>query len=64
MEKAKKAKIIWVLEEISKDAKKDVEEAEGTPATGPNIAAFNGKQNAMIQALANILKEVISDGEV
>lgn len=64
MYKERKDKILWVLSEISKDAKKDIEELEGQQFTARNIALFSGKQNAMIQSLANILKEVISDGEV
>lgn len=52
-------KMVWILNEISKDAKRDVSESEGKAFNGRNVAEFNGKQNAMIQAIAKILIEVI-----
>ena len=56
-----KEKILKVLTMISEDAKKDVKEAEGQLFNGRNVSVFNGKQNAMIGALADILKEVFKD---
>lgn len=61
MDKEKKEKILWVLGEISKDAEQDIKDLEGKPFNGHNMASFCGKQNAMIQGLANILKEVVSN---
>ena len=54
---------IEVLGTIAEDAEKDVREFEGKVANGSNIADFNGKQNAMIQALARILKETIQEND-
>ena len=56
-----KEKVIQVLTMISEDAKKDVEENEGQPFTGHNVATMMGKQNAMIAALANIIKELLKE---
>ena len=52
-------KMITVLDMIAMDAESDVSEFEGKPFTGRNVADFNGKQNAMISALAKILREFI-----
>ena len=54
---------IEVLSMIAEDAEKDIHEFEGKVLNGPNIAEFNGKQNAMIQGLAKMLKEIIQDTE-
>jgi hypothetical protein len=61
MKAEKKKNILWILDEIACDAERDVNEAEGTPCTAHNIAVFNGKQNAMIKTLAEIVKEVLLD---
>ena len=61
MEAEKKQRILWILDKIAFDAENDVNEAEGTLCTAHNISVFNGKQNAMIKTLAEIVKEVLLD---
>lgn len=61
MEAEKKERILQVLTMISEDAEKDVMEFEGKPFTGRSVATFNGKQNAMIKTLTDIVKEVLLD---
>lgn len=56
-----KTNAVRVLGLIAGDAEGDVREFEGKPFNGRAIADFNGKQNAMIQALANILKELVEE---
>lgn len=48
---------IRVLEMVSLDTEKDIKELEGKPFTGKNVAEMFGKQGAMIDALAKIIKE-------
>lgn len=44
---------------IADDAEKDVFKYEHMPFDGSTMAAYQGEQNAMIQALANVLKELV-----
>jgi len=59
-----KEKMIKTLNMVIEDAENDVKEADGKAFTGHNVAEFNGKQNAMIHALAKSIKEILKDGNI
>lgn len=54
-----KERLIEVCSTIASDAESDVTKYEGQPFNGKTMAAYQGEQNAMIQALANVLAEVV-----
>jgi len=55
----------WVLEEIQRDAKRDVERFEGQPFTGKTVAEYMGCQAAAIAALARVVATLLpSEGPV
>jgi len=56
-----KDKLVKLLDLISEDMRDDAEYYDGKPFNGKNVAEYNGKQGAAIQALANILKLIIED---
>lgn len=55
-----KTRLINLCREIAEDAEADVYKYERAPFDGKTVAAYQGEQNAMIAALANILKETLS----
>jgi len=54
-----KRRILEVLELIAEDVENDAKNFDGRPFNGRTVAEYFGNQGAAIQALANILKEVI-----
>ena len=52
----------WVLEEIQRDAKRDVERFEGAPFTGKTVAEYMGCHAAAIAALARVVATLLPDG--
>ena len=61
MEIEEKARIIEVLKMMREDIKKDVEELEGSPFTGRNVAKMFGLLSAIIATQADILKRILED---
>jgi hypothetical protein len=49
----------WVLEEIQRDARRDVERFEGQPMTGKTVAEYMGCQAAAIAALARVVATLL-----
>ena len=49
----------WVLEEIQRDAARDVERFEGAPFTGKTVAEYLGCQAAAISALARVVATLL-----
>ena len=56
-----KQKTIKVLDMISSGMENDIKEFEGKPFTGRTVGALFGKQAAAIQALANIMKSILTE---
>lgn len=54
-----KDRLIQLCTEISQDAEADVYRYERAPFDGKTMAAYQGEQNAMIAALANMLKSTL-----
>ena len=52
-------RILEVLELIAEDVENDAKNFDGRPLNGRTVAEYFGNQGAAIQALTNILKEVI-----
>ena len=55
------ARLVDICEMIEQDAEKDVTRYEGMPFDGKTVAAYQGEQNAMTQALAKGLKLVAQE---
>jgi hypothetical protein len=49
----------WVLEEIQRDAQRDVERFEGQPMTGKTVAEYMACQAAAIAALARVVATLL-----
>lgn len=54
-------RLIEICEQVALDAKNDAEEFDGKPFDGKTVATYLGYHGAAINALANILKEVIEE---
>ncbi len=60
MESKNAEKYIKVCQEVSKDVENDIKQFEGKEFNGKNVATLFGYQAAAINALSNILIQVIS----
>lgn len=56
-----KSRLIEICDQISIDTVNDVKEFDGKPFTGKTVAEYFGYQGAAIKALADILKELLSE---
>lgn len=54
-----KAALSDLCQQIAKDCEDDVTRYERAPFNGQTMAAYQGEQNAMIAALANIVKATL-----
>ena len=54
-----KEKLLELCDKISKDVEQDAKDFNGKPLDGKTVATYFGYHGAAINALANILKEVI-----
>ena len=56
-----KDKKIEILEMVAEDMEKDAKQFDGQVFNGKTVAEYFGKQGAAIQALANIMKSILSE---
>lgn len=56
-----KEKLIKVCEQVMFDVENDAKVFDGQPFTGKVIATYFGNQGAAINALANVLKEILQN---
>lgn len=54
-------KLITICEQVAKDMEKDAEEFDGKPFDGKTVATYFGYQGAAIAALADVLKQIITE---
>lgn len=57
-----KERILEILDHIVIDMEQDAKDFDGQPFNGKTVAAYFGNQGAAIQALSNIIKELINNG--
>ena len=56
-------KMKQICEQVQKDVENDAKEFDGKPFDGKTVATYFGYQGAAINALANVLKELVEISE-
>jgi uncharacterized protein YukE len=59
-----KARLVATCDMIIGDCANDVTRYEGAPFDGKTMAAYQGEQNAMISALAGMVRVLVEDWPV
>ncbi|MEO6305079.1 MAG: hypothetical protein ABIP51_18115 [Bacteroidia bacterium] len=54
-----KNKLLKICEQVSFDVENDAKEFDGKPFDGKTVATYFGNHGAAIQALSDVLKELI-----
>lgn len=63
MEPERKARAVRMLRTLRQDLEEDVLELEGAKFTAQNVSIALGQMAAQIDALANVLIELMEEGE-
>lgn len=63
MEKNKKEKIIKIMDMVAQDVENDAKNFDGQPFNGKTMTTYMGNHGASIKALANAIKEILTDEE-
>jgi hypothetical protein len=58
-EEINKERLIKICEQVAADVESDAKEFDGKPFTGKTVAQYFGNHGAAINALANVLKEIL-----
>lgn len=56
-----KERLLEICEQVSQDVENDAKEFDGKPFDGKTVAAYFGHHGAAINALANVLKEILKN---
>ncbi len=54
-----KEKLIELCDKVAKDVEQDAKDFDGKPFDGKTVATYFGYHGAAINALANIIKEIL-----
>lgn len=58
-----KEALLKVVKQVAQDVENDAKEFDGKPFDGKTVAEYFGNHGAAINALANVLKQIIEDGK-
>ena len=64
MKKEKIEKIIEVMTMVMDDVKNDAKNFDGQPFNGRTVATYFGNHGAAIKAIAEAIKEILTDKEI
>lgn len=54
-----KGKLIKICNQVSEDVERDARDFDGKPFDGKTVASYFGYQGAAINALSNVLNEIL-----
>ncbi len=56
-----KKRLLEICDQVSQDVENDAREFDGKPFDGKTVATYFGNHGAAINALSNIIKELLSN---
>lgn len=56
-----KERLLEICDQVSQDVENDAREFDGKPFDGKTVATYFGNHGAAINALSNIIKELLSN---